>query len=306
MRADAAAHRAVRQGRREQRRNVLAGVRLPSGADHRHADRHASGRVWPAGPDSTSAHRPTTGGPSALVGTDPRAHARQRREGRHRGTHAHDTDRAAVKRSDRAASPHRPSTAPPPVELTPEAGAILLRLARAAVVTAASGRAPARPTSRRLLPRDPPAELLAPAAAFVTLHEGGELRGCVGLHRDRSTAVGDRRVGRGRRRSRRPAVPARHRARGADRCRSTSPSSGRRCRSAISPRSDPVSTASSSSASAARAAPAGGGDRAGLGRRRDARGDLLEGRTPRRCLARPADPRVFVFRTARVSERDRG
>ncbi len=68
---------------------------------------------------------------------------------------------------------------PLPVEITPEAAAILLRVARAAVVTVVSGGT--RPSDlATLLPRDPPAELIAPAAAFVTLHAGGELRGCIG------------------------------------------------------------------------------------------------------------------------------
>lgn len=63
------------------------------------------------------------------------------------------------------------------VEVTPAGGAILLRLARAIVVAAASGRIHALD---RLLPPDPPLELVKPAAAFVTLHEGGALRGCMG------------------------------------------------------------------------------------------------------------------------------
>lgn len=73
----------------------------------------------------------------------------------------------------------------PPVVLPPEASAILLRIARAAIKAAASGRLDE--TDRLdLLPADPPAAILAPAAAFVTLHEHGALRGCIG------TLVADR------------------------------------------------------------------------------------------------------------------
>jgi len=68
---------------------------------------------------------------------------------------------------------------PPPVELTPDAGAILLRLARGVVAATASGRLRAADISS-LLPPDPPVILFAPSAAFVTLHLGGALRGCVG------------------------------------------------------------------------------------------------------------------------------
>ena len=68
---------------------------------------------------------------------------------------------------------------PPPVALSPEAGAILLGLARTAVVATATGRLRAV-GSPSLLPDDPPASLLAPAAAFVTLHQRQTLRGCVG------------------------------------------------------------------------------------------------------------------------------
>jgi AmmeMemoRadiSam system protein A len=64
----------------------------------------------------------------------------------------------------------------PPV---PEVGAAdlscLLRLARQAVEAAVAGRPCPRPEPGSL----PPA-ILAPAAAFVTLHEHGELRGCMG------------------------------------------------------------------------------------------------------------------------------
>jgi len=68
---------------------------------------------------------------------------------------------------------------PLPVALTSEAGAILLRLARA-VVAATASELPRTADLASVLPPDPPTVLLAPAAAFVTLHQGGELRGCVG------------------------------------------------------------------------------------------------------------------------------
>lgn len=68
---------------------------------------------------------------------------------------------------------------PPPVELTPEAGAILLRLARDVVAATASGRSRWADLSG-FLPPYPPADLLAPSDAFVTLHRDGVLRGCVG------------------------------------------------------------------------------------------------------------------------------
>ena len=68
---------------------------------------------------------------------------------------------------------------PLPVALTSEAGAILLRLARA-VVAATASDPPRTADLASVLPPDPPTVLLAPAAAFVTLHQGGELRGCVG------------------------------------------------------------------------------------------------------------------------------
>lgn len=75
----------------------------------------------------------------------------------------------------------RPGTAqvPPPVELSAKDGRLLLHLARQAVVTTVSGRVHAFDPSD-LLPEPPTAALLAPAAAFVTLREGGELRGCIG------------------------------------------------------------------------------------------------------------------------------
>jgi uncharacterized protein, PH0010 family len=72
---------------------------------------------------------------------------------------------------------------PPPVTLTPDAGAILLRLARS-VVAATASAALRRADLPGFLPPEPPAVLLAPAAAFVTLHQDGALRGCVGCLAD--------------------------------------------------------------------------------------------------------------------------
>jgi uncharacterized protein len=57
--------------------------------------------------------------------------------------------------------------------LTPEAGAELLRIARAAVEAVVHGR-PA-PETEPALP-----ELAQPLGAFVTLHQKGRLRGCIG------------------------------------------------------------------------------------------------------------------------------
>ena len=68
---------------------------------------------------------------------------------------------------------------PGPVSLSVEAGAILLRLARAVVSATASRRLRSLDTPS-LLPGDSPAEVRAPAAAFVTLYRNGELRGCMG------------------------------------------------------------------------------------------------------------------------------
>ena len=79
-----------------------------------------------------------------------------------------------------AIAPERPTLEePPPVVVTPEVGTILLRLARAAILATASGLHRAADLAD-LLPRELPAALRAPAAAFVTLHAGAELRGCVG------------------------------------------------------------------------------------------------------------------------------
>jgi AmmeMemoRadiSam system protein A len=63
--------------------------------------------------------------------------------------------------------------------LTPQAGAILLRLARSAVAATTSDRV-SIDDLEALLPSDPPGVLLEPGRAFVTLHLDGELRGCVG------------------------------------------------------------------------------------------------------------------------------
>lgn len=68
---------------------------------------------------------------------------------------------------------------PPAVDLTPEAGAILVRLARA-VVTATASRDRVDPAVERVLPAARPAELVVPFGAFVTLHQDGALRGCIG------------------------------------------------------------------------------------------------------------------------------
>ena len=65
--------------------------------------------------------------------------------------------------------------APAAPELDTDAAAALLRLAREAVVAAIRGR-PAPVVDQTSLPP----VLLEPAAAFVTLHERGELRGCLG------------------------------------------------------------------------------------------------------------------------------
>ena len=170
----------------------------------------------------------------------------------------------------------RAALMPPPVELSAEDGRLLLDLARQAVVATVGGRVHAFDPSD-LLPKEHAAALLAPAAAFVTLREGGELRGCIGtLATDRplwksvisaaiSAASHDPRfppvaahelpsltidvsvLG--------PAVPLEDPA-------AFQPGSPRPHRRTRPP---------------ARAAPSGGGDRAGLGRSRDARGDLLEG-----------------------------
>ncbi|MGO9206707.1 MAG: AMMECR1 domain-containing protein, partial [Candidatus Limnocylindrales bacterium] len=59
--------------------------------------------------------------------------------------------------------------------LDADAAAALLRLAREAVVAAIRGR-PAPVVGQASMPP----VLLEPAAAFVTLHERGELRGCLG------------------------------------------------------------------------------------------------------------------------------
>ncbi len=58
--------------------------------------------------------------------------------------------------------------------LTSEEAAVLLNIARRAVVAAAEGRT-WKPSRRGLPPR-----LLQPGASFVTLHVAGRLRGCIG------------------------------------------------------------------------------------------------------------------------------
>ena len=63
-------------------------------------------------------------------------------------------------------------------QLIPSNRRQLLELARAAVeATARHGSTPS------LDPANVAPELLAPAAAFVTLHEAGQLRGCIGMMR---------------------------------------------------------------------------------------------------------------------------
>jgi len=49
----------------------------------------------------------------------------------------------------------------------------LLQLARSSIVAALKGK-------RAEVPADVPGELTKPSGAFVTLHKGGELRGCIG------------------------------------------------------------------------------------------------------------------------------
>jgi AmmeMemoRadiSam system protein A len=67
-----------------------------------------------------------------------------------------------------------PAEPAPPV-LTDADAAALLALARAAVESTVRHHALPGPTSDQLSPA-----LVGPAAAFVTLHEHGELRGCMG------------------------------------------------------------------------------------------------------------------------------
>jgi AmmeMemoRadiSam system protein A len=55
--------------------------------------------------------------------------------------------------------------------MTPEQGQALLRLARASIVSGFGGAAPPEPDE---------AWLNAPGATFVSLHQHGDLRGCVG------------------------------------------------------------------------------------------------------------------------------
>jgi AmmeMemoRadiSam system protein A len=68
-----------------------------------------------------------------------------------------------------------PSAAPPPISR--EEGRVLLRVARDAVLAAiAAGRQP-EPAA----PADLTERLRMPQGAFVTLHVGGRLRGCIGM-----------------------------------------------------------------------------------------------------------------------------
>jgi AmmeMemoRadiSam system protein A len=89
------------------------------------------------------------------------------------------TTPTAVPSSRPPRAAHDERLLPPPVEITPQAGAILLRLARAVIAATASGR-PCPAELAAVLPPDPPASLVALAAAFVTIRRGDELRGCVG------------------------------------------------------------------------------------------------------------------------------
>ncbi len=68
----------------------------------------------------------------------------------------------------------------PDVTTPAEAGELLLRLARIAIAAAVGDDWARLASMADLLPPTPPAGVLVPAAAFVTLHESGELRGCIG------------------------------------------------------------------------------------------------------------------------------
>jgi AmmeMemoRadiSam system protein A len=76
-------------------------------------------------------------------------------------------------------APQRRFDEPLPIILSPEAGSVLLHLARAVVAATASERFAADDLPN-IRPIDPPAVIMAPSAAFVTLHRDGELRGCMG------------------------------------------------------------------------------------------------------------------------------
>jgi len=65
-----------------------------------------------------------------------------------------------------------PTSAPLPPDISDEAGAALLDFARSAVVAAVRGG------ERPSLPTHP--ELQQPRGVFVSLHSGGQLRGCLG------------------------------------------------------------------------------------------------------------------------------
>jgi AmmeMemoRadiSam system protein A len=68
---------------------------------------------------------------------------------------------------------------PSPLTLDATGRTFLLRLARAVVAVAAADPGGREPLER-ILAGPVPDALTAPAAAFVTLHRAGELRGCVG------------------------------------------------------------------------------------------------------------------------------
>ena len=68
---------------------------------------------------------------------------------------------------------------PAPLACSVEDGRILLQLARAAVEATAADRIGTFDASS-ILPAEPSSSLAAPSAAFVTLRERGELRGCIG------------------------------------------------------------------------------------------------------------------------------
>ena len=88
----------------------------------------------------------------------------------------------SLERPDRQRAP-APGTPAPGTPASPacsvDDGRILLRLARAAVEATAADRIGTFDASS-ILPVAPSPSLLAPSAAFVTLREQGELRGCVG------------------------------------------------------------------------------------------------------------------------------
>lgn len=68
----------------------------------------------------------------------------------------------------------------PDLAIPPEAGELLLRLAHVAIAEAVADGWARLASRSDLLPETPPPAILQPAAAFVTLHEDGGLRGCIG------------------------------------------------------------------------------------------------------------------------------